>query len=115
MIDNVAPEDERLAAFMNRVEKKRDRSHVRCLSVEEWTNAMNASNLGIMQQRTRKKKFMFPSWVRRTADSEAQVQEVEEELLSAANPIQAYFCVEIQAGKIESFQIDEWMVLCRKQ
>jgi ubiquinone/menaquinone biosynthesis C-methylase UbiE len=114
LIDNVAPEQAGLAAFMNRVESLRDESHVRCLTVSEWRKLFADNQLEEKQARLRKKRFAFPSWVRRTAQSEEQVQAVENVLLQADDETRAYFAIETDGGRVLSHQIDEWMVVSEK-
>ncbi|MFP3387876.1 class I SAM-dependent methyltransferase [Brevibacillus sp. SIMBA_040] len=113
-IDNVAPEDIELAAFINHVEKMRDRSHVRCLSVNEWRTLHEANGLTESKQRLRKKKFEFEPWVKRLSESLAQEEAIERYLLEATDAQQAYLEMKIEQGRVLTHQIDEWMVLCYK-
>lgn len=114
-IDNVAPEDEELAGFVNRIENMRDTSHVRCLSVAEWKSAFERAGLIGSMERYRKKRFDFPDWVARTAESKEQEEAVEQALLSATDRQKAYLEMNVENGRVRTHQIDEWMVLCRKQ
>lgn len=115
LIDNVAPEEENLDVFMNTVEKLRDESHVRCLTVNEWRNHFKAANFQELQSLNRKKTFQFQSWVARTADSQEQMEKVEQYIVATNEEIQNYFSVIISDGRVQSHQIDEWMVLCEKR
>ncbi|WP_458414768.1 class I SAM-dependent methyltransferase [Schinkia sp. CFF1] len=115
LIDNVAPEEENLDVFMNTVEKLRDESHVRCLTVNEWRNHFKAANLQELQSLNRKKTFQFQSWVARTADSQEQMEKVEQYIVATNEEIQNYFSVIISDGRVQSHQIDEWMVLYEKR
>jgi ubiquinone/menaquinone biosynthesis C-methylase UbiE len=115
LIDNVAPEQAEWGRFMNQVEKLRDDSHVRCLSVSEWRDLLVKHGFDTIRERQRKKSFAFPTWVRRTAQSEEQVQQVEQVLLRADQATAAYFAIQTEADRVLSHQIDEWMVLCRKR
>lgn len=114
LIDNVVPEDVRLDAFINTLEKLRDESHVRCCSQLQWTGWMKEAGLEILNQRVRKKTFEFPSWVRRTARSEEQVKRVESHILQAEKGLQEYCGLVMKDGAISSITIDEWMVVLRK-
>ncbi|MCT8139186.1 class I SAM-dependent methyltransferase [Anaerobacillus sp. CMMVII] len=114
LIDNVAPEDKRLDEFMNMVEKLRDESHVRCLTIEEWRELFSFYGLKEMQSLNRKKTFQFPSWVARTATTKEQIENVQQYMLSANEDIKNYFSVIIENNQISSHQIDEWIVLCEK-
>ncbi|GEN35119.1 class I SAM-dependent methyltransferase [Aneurinibacillus danicus] len=114
MIDNVAPVDKKLALFMNKVEKMRDESHVRCLSIEEWGALFAASGLTERRSSFRRKTYDFPVWAARTASDGQQVEKVEKLLTEAEKEIKEYFSVHMQDGKVVSLQVDEWMVLLEK-
>lgn len=115
LVDNVSPEEKELADYMNTVEKLRDDSHCRCLSVSEWRKLFTESGLNESITKNRKKTFEFPSWVRRTAESEEQIRAVEDYILQADGAVADYFEIELHEGKVQSFKVDEWMALCIKQ
>ena len=114
LIDNVAPEDKQLDQFVNTLEKLRDHSHGRSYSLSEWKQWFADSGLAIRNEDLHKKKFDFPVWVRRTTESEEQVQTVIDHVLGADASVLDYFAVEQENGEIRSLQIDEWMVLTEK-
>lgn len=115
LIDNVAPKDKELDYFVNKLEKLRDDSHVRSYSVKEWTTWFEQADLSLMKSEHRKKTFNYPDWVRRTTTSEEQIKIVDTHLLSASKIIQDYFFIESNNDKLQSFTIDEWMVLVEKK
>ncbi|AQQ54042.1 SAM-dependent methyltransferase [Planococcus lenghuensis] len=115
MIDNVAPNDPALGAFMNQTEKLRDDSHVRCLSKDEWTELFTANGLMITKALDRKKTFDYPVWVARTAENDDQIGRVTEHLLGADPVAMDYFAITGQGDAIQKLVIDEWMVMCEKQ
>jgi ubiquinone/menaquinone biosynthesis C-methylase UbiE len=115
MIDNVVPDKSHLAEFMNTMEKLRDESHVQCLSIETWRQLFCEAGLSVIKSESRKKTYRFPQWVKRTADSPGQIEEVENYILRASNEIHAYFHVQIADKHVQSLQVDEWMVLCQKK
>lgn len=114
LIDNVAPEEEKLDNFMNKVEKLRDESHVSCLTISEWRGLFSAAGMHEVQSQNRKKTFQFPTWVATTATSQQQMEAVEQYIIKASEEIKSYFSVMINDHHVQSHQIDEWMVLCRK-
>lgn len=114
LIDNVAPEEEQLDVFMNTVEKLRDDSHVRCLSIKEWRDLFTTSGLIEIRSENRKKTFQFPTWVTRTTNSQEQIKNVQQYILDANKDLHKYFSVVINNHQVQSHQIDEWMVLCEK-
>jgi ubiquinone/menaquinone biosynthesis C-methylase UbiE len=114
LIDNVAPENSELAVFMNTTEKLRDDSHARCLSKGEWRHLLAENALMEIQSLDRRKTFQYPTWVRRTAESEEQIEQVEQHLLGADAAAMDYFQISIQNGKVQNFVIDEWMAMYQK-
>ncbi|BAH43334.1 conserved hypothetical protein [Brevibacillus brevis NBRC 100599] len=114
-IDNVSPEDSSLSAFINEVEKTRDPSHARCLSVGEWHALFEANGLILQKQRERKKRFEFLAWVQRTSESSEQEVNVENLLLNATDEQKEYLGITTNEGRVMTHQIDEWMVLCKKR
>lgn len=115
LIDNVAPEAPELAEFMNKTEKLRDESHARCLSKTEWSALLSKYKLTETKSLDRKKTFQYPTWVTRTAESEEQIERVARHLLSADQETANYFSLTVQGDAIQSFVIDEWMVMCIKE
>lgn len=114
MIDNVVPEESSLAEFMNTFERLRDESHASCLSIEKWRSLFLAANLSEVESTTRKKTYLFPEWVERTASSQEQIIKVTDYILNADEEIQQYFSIMKNEHSIESVQVDEWMVHCLK-
>ncbi|MFD0697684.1 class I SAM-dependent methyltransferase [Paenibacillus sp. GCM10027628] len=113
-IDNVAPEDEALGTFMNTFEAMRDTSHVRCLSVGEWSALAAEAGLQVEQSVMNRKKHPFPVWARRTADSEEQTKNVEQFIAEADPTFHRYFSICIENGAVQSLEIDEWRALLHK-
>ncbi len=72
VVDNVVPgsrlrgkraDRERLAGeYVNAFEKLRDPSHVRCLSVEQWHDALAAAGLTVEVTETLDKRLTFETW-----------------------------------------------------
>lgn len=114
LIDNVSPEDKQLGLFINKIEKTRDESHIRCLSIEEWRTLFAAAGLTERRGALRRKTYDFPVWVARMARDTKQIEAVEKLLIEAVDEVKQYFAVKIQNEKVISLQVDEWMVLLEK-
>lgn len=113
MIDNVVPSGE-MGAWRDKIEKLRDPSHVRCLSVAEWQALLQKAGLTEAQSRLRRKTFRFQSWMERMSCTEEQMRESEALILAGEKAWQDYFNVVIEDGHVISFEIEEWMVLAKK-
>jgi len=113
-IDNIASENKLFDHYVNKLEQLRDRSHVRCYTLSEWSTWMKAAGFEEMNSRIRKKTLNFSSWVERTTESDEQMEEVKQHLLQASPEIHNYINLVRETDKIVSFAIDEWMVLLKK-
>lgn len=114
LIDNIAPEDEGLANFMNTFEKLRDKSHVRCLSQNDWLYLFKKHNLKVVRENKRKKTHDYATWIKVTAESREQQEQVTEFILKGKDEQLDYFSVKTLNGKITSVTIDECMILGEK-
>ncbi|GEN55021.1 class I SAM-dependent methyltransferase [Halobacillus faecis] len=114
MIDNVAPEDDELDEFYNHFEKMRDYSHVRALKVSEWEKLFRTHQLSVKKHLTRKKAMPFSDWVCRTLEDEADQKAVEELFKQAPTGAKSHFCIQEENSRVQSFTIDEYMVVVEK-
>lgn len=115
LIDNIVPNDEELDFYINKIEKLRDDSHVRCYQIEEWELWAKEKGLQKIKSHVRKKIFDFPVWVRRTAESENQVQDVEQFILKGNNKMKEYIGLVEEENSVQTFTIDKWIVLFIKE
>jgi SAM-dependent methyltransferase len=75
IVDNVVPgsrlrgkradRQREAGAYVNAFEKLRDPSHVRCLSFEEWIDALAAAGLALAASETLDKRLTFETWAAR--------------------------------------------------
>jgi ubiquinone/menaquinone biosynthesis C-methylase UbiE len=114
LIDNVAPDNPEAAEFLNTFEKMRDPSHVRCLSPIEWSHLMTNAGFTIVNAQVHRKKIQFQPWLTRMVSDTAQANAVESFIRKGPKESLEYFNVAITDGQIESLEIDEWSVHCRK-
>lgn len=115
LIDNVSPDDKEFDKFVNHLERIRDISHVRSYSLSEWDAWFKQAGLEKVNDNLRKKRFNYKEWVMRTTSSEEQVNEVDQHILSANEKIKKYYSINLYGDTIDSFEIDEWMVLLKKK
>jgi SAM-dependent methyltransferase len=115
LIDNVAPDDPELAAFLNAVEHLRDPSHVRCATVAEWRAWLAECGLAERRARAGRKRHGFAEWVGRTAETPQQAAAVAERLRSASERARAHFAITLTAtGEVEAWTADDWAVLAER-
>lgn len=81
--DSLAPDDPETAAFLEDLEKRRDRTHVHSLSEREWRAAIAGAGLRIVRETVYAKVHDFGSWIRRTGLSEPEIAAIEAHVLAA--------------------------------
>ena len=62
MVDNIVPENSEVALFCDDWERRRDPSHVGCLSMAEWAQLMSNTGLAVQVSETAPKRMAFKSW-----------------------------------------------------
>lgn len=76
--DNVAPDDGDLDAFLNRIERLRDPTHVRSHTVGEWHDWLDEAGFSIETSRVVKKTIEYDDWVAQLDTPEEAREELEE-------------------------------------
>jgi ubiquinone/menaquinone biosynthesis C-methylase UbiE len=84
LIDNVVPDDPESADLLNRIEKLRDPSHQRCLSIAEWNRLLTGAGFREVDgSRTWTTPMHIPGWLDRI-NTPTERRRVILELLSQA-------------------------------
>lgn len=113
--DNVAPEDDQLDAFINRVEQWRDPSHVRSLKLSEWRNLMASAGMTVeYAELIPRKRFEFRPWVERMNMPLVQQEALEAWMLAAPQPARDFFALEVEHGRLLAFSGDAAIVVARR-
>jgi SAM-dependent methyltransferase len=121
VVDNVVPgsrlrgkraEAQRQAgAYVNTFEKLRDPSHVRCLSVEEWLEALAAAGLDVEPPETLDKRLTFETWAaRHTPDTQARLRAM---LLRAPAAAADFLDPQTDTG-LTTFRLREGLFIARR-
>lgn len=112
--DNVAPEDDQLDAFINRVEQWRDPSHVRSLKLSEWQNLLASAGLTVKHaELIPRKRFVFRPWVERMNMPAGQQDALETWMLQAPQQAHEFFAFELQNNRLHAFSGDAAIVVAR--
>ncbi|TDL31442.1 SAM-dependent methyltransferase [Jeotgalibacillus sp. S-D1] len=114
LIDNVSPDDKMLAQFMNTFEEMRDPSHANALSIEQWKELLTRNGLAPVKEEVNKKTLSFSPWVNRTLEDSSQIEAVVKYFNAASPAARDYFEIVIEQNAVESFSLDQWMVMCSK-
>ena len=100
LVDNVSPDAQIIegtkdalavaADEYNAFEKLRDPSHVRCLTLDEWTKLIADSGLGIQEVELQDKPMVFQSWADQMQTSAATKDALRRMVFSGSPAFQAF-------------------------
>ncbi|CUS04127.2 conserved protein of unknown function [Candidatus Promineifilum breve] len=97
--------------YVNAFEKLRDPSHVRCLSHEEWLDALVAAGLTVEAQETQDKRLTFETWAaRHTPEMQTRLRV----LLTQAPAAAAEFLDPQSGSGLTTFRLREGLFVARK-
>lgn len=113
--DNVAPEDDELAAFLNGVERLRDPTHVELYPVSQWRAWFEAAGLSVEAVETAALTLEFDPWTERTGVSSDDRAELERRFREAPAAAKELFDVEFDGDLVVSFANPKGLIRARKR
>ncbi len=113
LVDNISPQDKKLAEVMNFIETTRDPSHIWAYSVSTWTQWLTKAGLELHHLTRFKRSKNFSHWTSHAQTPEAVTRELETYIFSLSEAQQQYFEVTSKEGRFETLS-HEVMVLMAK-
>jgi SAM-dependent methyltransferase len=107
--DSLGPDDPALAAFLERLEKTRDPTHVHSLSRGEWQAALDGAGLTVARETVYRKRHAFDLWIRRTGLEEKAIAAISADILAAPAEIRAKL-FEVVDGQVAALN-DQKLIL----
>ncbi|MGA8260985.1 MAG: class I SAM-dependent methyltransferase [Arenicellales bacterium] len=101
VVDNVSPEDQGDAAWINDFERRRDPSHVRCLDVSQWRDLFTRNDLVPIHEETAPKRFDFRDWMCRMNVESERIESLAERLLHAPEGVLRFWQPRNQGDRLE--------------
>ena len=101
--DNVAPADDELAAFLNRVEGLRDPTHVESHPTSRWIEWLTGAGFSVGETSHLKKPLVFDPWVDAQVAEPARRDRVERLLADVPAAARELFEIEVEDGVVQSF------------
>ena len=92
--DTVAPDDPEAAAWMQRIERQRDPSHVRNLSAAEWRVSVQAAGLRLTHDEGSKVSLQYPDWAERAGMEPGAMEALRAEMLAAPPAVKRAFGID---------------------
>jgi ubiquinone/menaquinone biosynthesis C-methylase UbiE len=114
VIDSVAPADPALDAFQNEIERRRDPTHVRNYTEQEWRDLLQAAGLAVSHVEQRRFTIDFAPWTARSDMAAEARASLERDMLAAPPAIRAYFAITQQEGNVASWGLDMLIVRATK-
>lgn len=115
LVDNMVSDG--ASAFVNRWELKRDPSHVRALSMEEWLPLIDGAGLEVVTAETMSKRMGFQMWVDNMSVPADVRVELLQELVDAPAAAAEYLRPELGAPGDQAaaaFHLTEGLVVARR-
>jgi ubiquinone/menaquinone biosynthesis C-methylase UbiE len=102
LIDSTVPDGE-AGMFVNVIEKLRDPSHVRSLTIAEWQSLLSQAGFEISTVETFPKRHDFAEWTSRSRMAEDDREGLANIILSAPEATKAALSVEVSDGQLVAF------------
>jgi ubiquinone/menaquinone biosynthesis C-methylase UbiE len=112
--DSVAPADPTLDAFDHDIERRRDHSHVRNYTEQQWRDFLHAAGLAVSHTEQHRITIDFAAWTARSGMPEESRASLEQDMLAAEPAIHAYFAISEHEGHVATWGIDILVVLATK-
>ena len=94
LVDTVTPEDPAVAAWMNDIELRRDPSHSRDLSAQQWIKLLTSNGFSIEETILTTIPLEFDDWMRRAGASSSVTEDVRSEYLNATAAVTEAFGIQ---------------------
>jgi ubiquinone/menaquinone biosynthesis C-methylase UbiE len=115
ILDSEAPEDPTVASFLHEIETRRDPTHVRALTANEWIEVVRAAGLEIVDVASYPKPKSFEPWLERGGVDEAEQAAVRALVRHAPEPARVALSIEYDAaGNPVRFADDKVLVVAHR-
>ena len=94
LADSIAPEDDGVAEWMNRIELRRDFSHIENRKVTHVESLLESRGLHVSDREFTRIGLRFNDWAARTATSEMETVALRSDFLAAPLPVREAFQVQ---------------------
>lgn len=114
LIDNVAPELDKFEQFYNRVEKRRDYSHVRAWKKTEWLGLIEECNFLPIALKMYDKYFKYAQWCTRMQLPASEQEALSAYMLEQDEQTKYYFQIEEADGTVTGFTGKSMLLYMKK-
>lgn len=114
LMDSTSPEDDELDRFINDVEWRRDKTHVRSYRLSEWQEMIEATGMVLDATEVVERTYEWGSWTERSRMAPDERDELETIMRSAPERVHDYFKVVLTETSVESFADYKHLLRARK-
>lgn len=114
MVDNTVPSDPAAARWYNDWERRRDPSHVRCLSETEWLDHLGEAGLEVRHVETTAKLMRFAEWTENMSAPHDLRARLLADLLAAPPAVKAFLTPGGTDDETATFRLAELLVVADK-
>lgn len=114
MVDNIVPDHPDAARWYNDWERRRDPSHVRCLSAEEWLALIAGAGMAVRTVERATKPMRFQSWVDNMSVPATMRTELLNDLVTAPAEVRAFLSPTGHAQSDATFELTELLVIAER-
>ena len=116
LIDSISPSDPKLDTFLNTIEKRRDGSHGRSWTREEWYHFFTEAGLHVEYEEIFRRPLYYDDWTKRSQMPADEKASLEQFILGSDEHTRNYFDVTLHAnGHIDSISNDYVLLKGRKK
>lgn len=113
IVDNITPEDEATATYINAFETLRDASHHWAYSLTQWRAFFQQAGLVLEAEETLTKPMNFAAWTARFGLDQEVIEELRQQLFNAPAQVRAHFQPRIEKQEVY-FNLIEGLLIGRK-
>jgi len=113
--DSIVPDDPALDRFFNHIEKLRDPTHVRSLTVGEWTSKLRSAGLTPVASTNCPKAHDIADWIARAGLDDEGARAVYAALGGASDDAIARFAIGFEGGRAVTYTDDKIIIRAEKQ
>jgi ubiquinone/menaquinone biosynthesis C-methylase UbiE len=106
VVDNVAPADPALDALLDDWERRRDPSHVRSYTTQEWRSFLASAGLRVTHEELGRKNITYTPWVERMGMAPDAAAALAAAMLAAPKAARAYFAITARDGHLDQWTME---------
>jgi len=114
VIDNIVPEDDDSAAWINRYERRRDPSHLQCLKLSQWETLYREAGIELAHREVVTKWLELDDWLGRMQVSPDTARQLRQELRDAPRTVREFWRPRLKGAAVE-LALQEAILLGRRR